>query len=74
MAITLCAACGHAVVLMGSLEHGPSLPKMCGNMLCGLLKNGKRPHDLLRHGLCVYSMCSGSYQAILSFLMIRLAV
>ena len=43
MAITLCAACGHvvwAVVLMGGLEHRPSLSKMCRNMLCGLLENG----------------------------------
>ena len=34
MAITLCVAFGHAVwavVLMGDLEHGPSLSKTCGN-------------------------------------------
>ena len=34
MVVTLCAAYGHAVwavVLMGDLEHGPSLSKMCGN-------------------------------------------
>ena len=61
MAITLSAACGHAVwavVLMGGLEHGPSLSKMCGNMLCGLPEDGQRPYGLLRHGL---RMCSGSY-------------
>ena len=43
MAVTLCATCGHAVwvvVLMGGLEHGPSLSKMNGNMLCGLLEDG----------------------------------
>ena len=30
MAVILCVACGHAVwaiVLLGGLEHGPSLPK-----------------------------------------------
>ena len=67
MAVTLCAACGHAVwavVLMGGLEHGPSLPKTCENMLCGLLEDGQRPHGLLRLGLC---MCSGSYQAVPSY-------
>ena len=67
MAITLCAACGHAVwavVLLGGLEQGSSLPKTCENMLCGLLEDGQRPRGLLRHGLC---MCSGSYQAIPSF-------
>ena len=53
-----------AVVLMGGLEHGPSLLKTCENMLSGLLDNGHKPHGLLRHGLC---MCSGSYQAIPSF-------
>ena len=34
MTVTLCVVFGHAVwavVLMGDLEHGPSLPKMCGN-------------------------------------------
>ena len=34
MAIALCVAFGHvvwAVVLMGDLEHGPSLSKTCGN-------------------------------------------
>ena len=34
MVVTLCVAYGHAVwvvVLMGDLEHGPSLYKMCGN-------------------------------------------
>ena len=64
MAITLCAACGHtvwAVVLMEGLEHGPSLSKMCGNKLYGLLEDGQRPHGLLRHGLCMCNMCSGSY-------------
>ena len=78
MAVTLCAVCGHvvwAVMLMGGLEHGPSLPKMCENMLCELLEDGQRPHDLLRHGLCMCSMCSGNYQAVtkqfLAFLMIR---
>ena len=70
MAVTLCAACGHAmwaVVLMGGLEHGPSLPKTCENMSCGLLEDGQRPHGLLRHGLCMCSICSGSYQAVPSF-------
>ena len=37
---------------------------MCENMLCGLLDGGQKPHDLLRHGLC---MCSGSYQVVPSF-------
>ena len=81
MAVTLCAACGHAmwaVVLMGGLEHGPSLPKTCENMSCGLLEDGQRPHGLLRHGLCMCSICSGSSQAItkqfLAFLMIRPAM
>ena len=70
MAVTLCAACGHvvwAVVLMGGLKRGPSLSKMCKNMLCGLLGDGKRPHGLLRCGLCMCSMSSGSYQAVSSF-------
>ena len=49
------------VMLMGGLEHGPSISKTCGNMLCGLLEDGQRPHGLLRHGLCMYNMCSGSY-------------
>ena len=64
MVVTLCAACGHAVwavVLMGGLKHGPSLSKMNGNMLCGLLEDGQRPHGMLRHRLCICSMCSGSY-------------
>ena len=64
MAVTLYAACGHAVwavVLMGGLEHGPSLSKTCGNMLCGLLEDRQRPHGLLRHGLCMYIICSGGY-------------
>ena len=70
MAVTLCATCGHAVwavVLMGNLEHWPSLSKTYGNMLCGLLEEGQRPYGLLRHGLCVCSMCSGSYQAVPRF-------
>uniref|UniRef100_A0A7N2MCF9 EGF-like domain-containing protein n=1 Tax=Quercus lobata TaxID=97700 RepID=A0A7N2MCF9_QUELO len=65
-------------MLMGGLEHGPSLSKTCGNMLSGLLEDVHRPHSLLRHGLCMCSMCSGSYQAVtkesLDFLMFRLAV
>ena len=43
MTVTLCTAYRHvvwAVVLMGGLEHGPSLSKMCGNMLYELLENG----------------------------------
>ena len=58
MAVTLCVAYGHAVwavVLVGNIEHGPSLSITCGNMLCGLLEDGQRPYGLLRHGLC---MCS----------------
>ena len=42
MKVTLCIVCGNAVwavVLMGDLEHGPSLSKTCGNMLCGLLED-----------------------------------
>ena len=60
MVVTLCVTCGHdvwAVMLTKGFEHGPSLSKMCGNMLCGLLEDGQRLHGLLRHGLC---MCSGS--------------
>ena len=56
MAVTLCAVCGHAVwtiVLMGGLDHGAKPPKTCENMLCGLLEDGQRPYDLLRHGLCM---------------------
>ena len=72
MAVTLCAAYGHAVwavVLAGKIEHGPSLSKTCGNMLCGLLEDGQRPYGLLRHGLC---MCSA--KEFLDFLMIKLAM
>ena len=61
MVVTLCVTCGHdvwAVMLTKGFEHGPSLSKMCGNMLGGLLEDGQRRHGLLRHGLC---MCSGSY-------------
>ena len=64
MAITLCATYRYAVwaiVLIGDIEHGPSLSKACGNKLCGLLEEGQRPHGLLRHGLCMCSMCSGNY-------------
>ena len=70
MAVTLCTACRHAVwavVLMGGLEHGPSLPKTCENILCGLLEAGQRLHDLLIYGLCMCNMCNGSYQAVSSF-------
>ena len=48
-------------VMIGGLEHGPSLPKTCENMLNGLLEDGKRPHGLLRHGLYMCSMCNGNY-------------
>ena len=36
MVVTLCAACGHdiwAVMLIGGLKHGPSLPK-CVRTYC----------------------------------------
>ena len=56
-----------AVVLMGGLKHGPSLPKTCENMLNGPLGDEQRPHGLLRYRLCMCSMCSGSYQAIPRF-------
>ena len=58
MVVTLCAAYGYAVwavLLLEGLEHGPNLSKMCGNMLCGLLEDGQKPHGLLRHGLCMFS-------------------
>ena len=64
MAVTLYAACGHVVwveVMMGGLEQGPSLPKTCENMLNRQLKDRQRPHGLLRRGLCMCGMCSGSY-------------
>ena len=64
MIVTLCTACGHAVwaiMLMEGLEYGPSLSKTCGNMLDGLLEDGQRSQSLLRHGLCMCSMCNGSY-------------
>ena len=64
MTITLCVAYRHVVwvvVLMGGIGHGPSLSKTCGNMLCGLLEDGQRPHGLLKHGLCMCIMRSGSY-------------
>ena len=48
-------------VMMGGLEHGPSLPNTCENMLNGLLEDGQRPHGMLRHRLCICSMCSGNY-------------
>ena len=57
-----------AVVLMGGIEYRPSLPKTSENMLSRLLEDGQRPHGLLRHGLCMCSMCSGNYQAIPRFL------
>ena len=56
-----------AIVLMGDLENGPSLPKTCENMLSVLPKDGQRPHGLLRHGLCMCNMCNGNYQAVPSF-------
>ena len=43
MVVTLCATCRYAmwaVVLIGDLEHGLSLSKMYGNMLCGFLEDG----------------------------------
>ena len=64
MVVTWCVAYGHpvwAVVLIGGIVHGPNLFKTCGNMLCGLLEDGQRPHGLLRHGLCMCNMCSGGY-------------
>ena len=64
-----------AVVLMGGIEHGLSLSKMCEHMLCGLLEDGQRQYGMLRYGLCMCSMCSSSYQAItkqsLDFLMFK---
>ena len=47
MAVTWCAAYGHVVwaVLLGQASQN------MGNMLCGLLCDGQKPHDLLRHGL-----------------------
>ena len=64
MAVTLCTACGYVVrveVMMGGLKQGRNIPKTCKNMLSGLLEDGQRPHGLLRHGLCMCSMCSGNY-------------
>ena len=40
---------------------------MYENMLCGLLDGEQKPHDLLRDGLCICSMCNGSYQAVPGF-------
>ena len=54
MVVTLCAVCGHvvwAVLLMGEDSGMGQASQNVGNMLCGLLCDGQKPHDLLRHGL-----------------------
>jgi len=53
MAITWCAAYGHvcAVLLMGEDLGMSQASQNVGNMLCGLLCDGQKPHDLLRNGL-----------------------
>ena len=54
MAVTWCAAYEHvvwAVLLMGEDSGMGQVSQNVGNMLCGLLCDGQKPHDLLRHGL-----------------------
>ena len=54
MAITWCATYGHvvwAVLLMGEDLGMGQASQNVGNMLCGLLCDGQKPHDLLRNGL-----------------------
>ena len=54
MAVTWCAAYGHVMwvaLLMGEDFGMGQASQNVGNMLCGLLCDGQKPHDLLRHGL-----------------------